>query len=597
MSAGAATVGAAAAPWRARRRCVWPAALVVLASVAAGLAGAALIGFLVHGVRSGPLDWVELLTSPTWDPGRGAFGAAAMIFGTLAVSAIAVGLATPLGWASAVAISELVAPRRCRLLRGGVELLAAVPSIVYGLVGVALVRPLVSDLTGSPGGDSLLAAGLVLAVMVLPTVVAVSVDALDGVPRATREAAAALGLTRAEVVRSAVLPVARPGMRAAVLLGLARALGETIAVFLVIGRADGRLPSPAGALAALASPGQSLTTKLGGPEPVLAGTSGAHWSALNALGLLLLMTVAGATVVALRSAGRRGARGQARTPRASRFRQGRDRLAAGARRSALAVPLLLMTGLVGVVAVRGSAALDPGFWTAAASGAAGGGVRDQILGTAVLVAAAGVIATPVSLGLGLLIAEYAGPRTSTWLRTATVTLGGVPSILLGLAGYRLLSTGLGWGKSWLAGAMVLAVVVVPVAALATAARLDALDPVRRESALALGLERGQLTRSVLLPQAGPGLVTGVLLGLARAAGETAPLLFTATVFSGAMPLPTGVVDTPVVALPTHLFTLSQDASEPGALQAAWGSALVLVVVAGLLLLAAVSARRRLGANP
>jgi phosphate transport system permease protein len=357
----------------------------------------------------------------------------------------------------------------------------------------------------------------------------------------------------------------------------------------------------------MVSPGQSLTTKLGGPEPVLAGTSGAHWSALNALGLLLLMTVAGATIVALRSAGRRGARGQARTPRASRFRQGRDRLAAGARRSALAVPLLLMTGLVGVVAVRGSAALDPGFWTAAASGAAGGGVRDQILGTVVLVAAAGVIATPVSLGLGLLIAEYAGPRTSTWLRTATVTLGGVPSILLGLAGYRLLSTGLGWGKSWLAGAMVLAVVVVPVAALATAARLDTLDPVRRESALALGLARGQLTRSVLLPQAGPGLVTGVgggggrgpraLLGLARAAGETAPLLFTATVFSGALALPTGVVDTPVVTLPTHLFALSQDASQPGALQAAWGSALVLIVIAGLLLLAAAPARRRLQATP
>ena len=579
----------------ARRRCAWPAALVAVGAGATGLAALAIVGFLVVGVRSGPLDWLELLSSPTWDPARGAFGATAMVFGTVAVSAIALALATPLGWAAAIAVNELAAPRRRRWLRSGVELLAAVPSIVYGLVGVALVRPLVSDVTGSPGGDSLLAAGVVLAVMVLPTIVAVSVDALSAVPASTREAAAALGLTRTEVVRSSVLPVARTGLRAAVLLGLARALGETIAVFLVIGRVDGRLPSPAGALGALAQPGQSLTTKLGGPEPVLAGTSGAHWAALNALGLVLLLTVAGITVVALRARRRRGAAGDRRSVLrpALPARAGRDRMAAGMCRLALAVPLVLVSVLVVAVVTRGTAAFDPGFWLAPATGADGGGIRDQLLGTILLVVAAGVIATPIGLGLGLLLAEYAGPRLSAGLRTATFTLGGVPSILLGLAGYRLLSSGLGWGKSWLAGAIVLAALVVPVAALATAARLDTLDPARRESALALGLQRGQLTRSVLLPHAAPGLVTGVLLGLARAAGETAPLLFTATVFSGAAALPSGVVDAPVVALPTHLFTLAQDASQPAALHAAWGSAAVLLAVAGLLLVAAVPARRRL----
>jgi phosphate transport system permease protein len=596
----AATTGFGGGParWRPRRRCRWPALLTGVASVTAGLAGLAVVAFLVAGTASGGLDWWRLVTSPTWDPASGAFGAAAMIFGTLAVSAVALTLATPLGWAAAVAVSEVVAPSRRRVVRGGIELLAAVPSIVYGLIGVALVRPLVSDLTGAPGGDSLLTAGLVLAVMVLPTVVAVSVDALRAVPAGLRETAATLGLNRREVIASAVVPAARPGMRAAALLGLARALGETIAVFLVIGRADGRLPSPAGALAALTRPGQSLTTKLGGPEPVLAGTSGAHWAALNALGLLLLVSVAVLTVVALgrrREGAAHGRRLRARVPLASRFRAGRDRLSTLAHLGALAVPLAVMAGLVLAVATRGSAAFDPQFWLVAASGADEGGVRDQIVGSLVLVGGAAVIATPIGLGLGLLLSEYAGPRASRALRTATVTLGGVPSILLGLAGYRLLSTGLGWGKSWLAGSVVLAAVVVPVAALATAARLDALDPARRESALALGLQRGQLTRSVLIPQAGPGLVTGVLLGLARAAGETAPLLFTATVFSGAPVIPHGVVDAPVASLPTHLFALSQDAVQAGALRQAWGSALVLLVIAGLLLAAAAPARRRVEA--
>ncbi|MGH3822147.1 MAG: hypothetical protein ACRDRA_04800 [Pseudonocardiaceae bacterium] len=100
-----------------------------------------------------------------------------------------------------------------------------------------------------------------------------------------------------------------------------------------------------------------------------------------------------------------------------------------------------------------------------------------MLGTAAL-------AAPVGLGLGLLIAEYAGPRTARRLRTATVTLGGVPSILLGLVAYDLVVRGLGWGKSWVAGVLALSVLVVPVAATVTATRLAALPPTRREAALA-----------------------------------------------------------------------------------------------------------------
>jgi phosphate transport system permease protein len=104
-----------------------------------------------------------------------------------------------------------------------------------------------------------------------------------------------------------------------------------------------------------------------------------------------------------------------------------------------------------------------------------------------------------------------------------------------------------------------------------------------------------MVRSVVVPQALPGLVTGLLLGLARAAGETAPLLFAATVFSGAATVPQGVRDAPVSALPTHIFGLAQDAAEPAAQHTAWGAALVLVVVAALLVLAAVPARRRMQA--
>jgi phosphate transport system permease protein len=399
-----------------------------------------------------------------------------------------------------------------------------------------------------------------------------------------------------------VLPNARRGMAAAALLALARALGETIAVFLLVGRADGRLPSSLGdVVSVLARPGQTLTTKLNGPEVVLAGTSGRHWATLCALGGLLLLAVGVLTVVGQRRSFRRrsangaAAAGTRRLRGAHRHRAGLDRAVRGGLLGLLAVPFALVAGIGVAVLARGTAALSPEFWWSAASGAAGGGVRDQLVGTVLLVAAAGLIAAPVGLGLGLVVAEYAGPGLARWLRTLTLTLGGVPSILLGLWGYWFFTSRLGWGKSWLAGAVVLGVVAVPAVVIAVSAAASTLPAERREAALSLGLRRDQMVRSVVVPQALPGLVTGLLLGLARAAGETAPLLFAATVFSGATTVPQGVRDAPVSALPTHIFGLAQDAAEPAAQQTAWGAALVLVVVAALLVLAAVPARRRMQA--
>jgi phosphate transport system permease protein len=553
-----------------------------------------LLAFLVAGVGSGPLDWVELVTGAVWDPSRDRFGAAAMVFGSVSVSAIALAIAVPIGWGAAYAISELSGPAR-PVLRAATELLAAVPSVVYGLLGVTLVRGLVSSLFDVPGGDSLLAAGILLAIMILPTIVAVSVDALSTVPATMREAAAALGLTRMQVIASVLRPVARPGMRAAVLLGLARALGETIAIFLVVGRADGRMPSPDTLLGALVEPGQTLTSKLGGPEPLLAGSTGPHWAALCALALVLLALVGLATVLGTRRTGRL-AGASVGPSRAVRRRLARDRWGVASLRALTVALLAVVAGLLVTLAVRGSRAFDVTFWLTPAAGAAGGGIRDQLAGTALLAVATALIAGPVALCVGTLLHRRGTSGAGRALRVTTVTVGATPSIVLGLAGYAAFSLALGWGKSWLAGAIVLAVLVVPVGAIATAARLDALPPGRREAALALGLTPPQFLRSVLLPHAWPGLATGLLLGLSRTVGETALLLFTATVFSGGATIPSGVVDAPVQTLPTHVFTLAQDALDPAAMDAAWGAATVLVLLAGALLLASVPLRRRLEAS-
>ncbi|MFC7930714.1 phosphate ABC transporter permease subunit PstC [Streptomyces cinereoruber] len=579
-----------------RARWVWGWAYSGILSVLLTLT--VLLGYLVTGIASGTVDWTALLTSSTWSPGNLAFGGLAMIYGSAVVCVLALVLAVPVGWAAAVALSEYLPPRLAKPLRLSIELLAAVPSIVYGLIGIMVIRPFVADLGDVPGGDSLLAAGIVLAVMIMPTIVAVSVDALAAVPGRYREAAYSLGLTRREVVRSAVLPQARPGMRAGVLLGLARALGEAIAVFMVIGRADDRLPESLGdVFSFLVRPGQTLTTKLAGPEPMLAGTSGPYFAALCGLGIILLTLVAVATVW-----GTRGSTGRtARAPRARRssawLRTPKDRLTTVVRLGALLLPGALLVGMLGILLARGGAALNPVFWLTPSEGAAGGGIRDQILGTLLLLATTALIALPLGYGAGIVIGTRASAKTARVLETLTVAVGGTPTILLGLAGYVLFCTTMGWGRSWLAGAVVLVPVVIPVVALTTAGRIRSMPAEITEAALALGLTSSQYVRSVVIPYTWPATLTGLLLGLARAAGETAPLIFTATVFFGAPALPTGIVNAPVQALPTHIFTLSQDSGAPEAIAQAWGSALVLVLItAGLLSLAVLLRNRFEGAR-
>lgn len=229
-----------------------------------------------------------------WYYRDGEFGAMAMIYGTLVVGGVALALAVPVGIGTAVFLSEYL-PKSLRLpVKSTVEMLAGVPSVVYGLLGVMFLREWMA-VTLAPwdplSGDSLMTAGVLLGVMVLPTVATLADDALRAVPSAQRAAARGLGLTRAEAVLHVVLPQAAPALVAAVLLGLGRALGETVAVFLVVGRMDNHLPSNPFSMTAWAEAGQTLTSKLGGQETHIAYGDPLHWGAMMGLALLLLLLV------------------------------------------------------------------------------------------------------------------------------------------------------------------------------------------------------------------------------------------------------------------------------------------------------------------
>jgi phosphate transport system permease protein len=194
------------------------------------------------------------LFSADWDALGGKFGAAPFIAGSLLATGFAIVVGGPLGVAVGVFFSELAPRRVANLMKPAIEVLVGIPSVVYGWLGLTLLVPLIAKVF-KVEGDGLLAAGIVLAIMILPTVISLSEDALRVVPNSLREGSAALGATRWETISRVLIPAASSGLAVAVILGVARAIGETLAVQLVLGNAN-VLPS------SLLKPASALTSEI-----------------------------------------------------------------------------------------------------------------------------------------------------------------------------------------------------------------------------------------------------------------------------------------------------------------------------------------------
>lgn len=240
------------------------------------------------------------VTGKKWFYRQDEYGSAPMIYGTLVVALVAMVVAAPIGIGSAIFCACFLPPRLRLGFKVVIELLAGVPSVVYGLLGILLLRDWIYEALERfdvISGDSLLTAGLLLGVMILPTLITLADDALYQVPLSRRLAARGLGLTRAETIFHVSLPHAWRGLLAALLLALGRACGEMIAVFLVIGRQDNQWPEKLWSPRPLIEAGQTLSTKLGSSETNIAYGHESHWSAMIGVGLLLLLIVTTVTII------------------------------------------------------------------------------------------------------------------------------------------------------------------------------------------------------------------------------------------------------------------------------------------------------------
>lgn len=228
---------------------------------------------------------LDNLADVRWYPTFGLFGAMPLVLGSALVTIVAIAVGLPLGVATAVYVRE-VAPEWAReVLKPMIEVLAGIPSVVLGFFGMTLVAPLVREVLNVPTGLTAFSGAVVLAYMALPTIISVAEDALDTVPRSYRDGALAMGATQWQTIWRVVVPAARSGIVTAVMLGMGRAIGETMAVMMITGNAA-RMPLT---LDSLFRPVRTMTATIAAEMGEVAQGS-VHYHALFAIGIVLFVT-------------------------------------------------------------------------------------------------------------------------------------------------------------------------------------------------------------------------------------------------------------------------------------------------------------------
>ena len=600
---------------------------------------------------------IHFLFGNDWNISNETFGAINIILGSILVTIGAIAFALPIGLGAAIYISEIASPKMRNILKPVCEVFAGIPSVVYGFFGVLVLLPILKDIFENQlvFNESWLAGSILLGIMALPTVISVSEDAIHSVPHSYREASLAMGATRWETTIKVIVPAAISGISAAAILGIGRAIGETMAVMMVTGNNPAMFPDPiwnifslistiTGVLAAQipdsatdsllyqslfllavvllvmvlvinfasryiiksmnrklgnADPHDSIIYKLTGREKLLNGAVDDFLADKKELiievvvyvcifvfvwmmSTLFTGDVASIIVAAVVCVLVFAIRKLMNTVNSTTVQQ----IAHGSLTVVMGFVVLILVFIIGYILINGIPAIDKDFITGTpTAGGMGGGILPMIVGTLELIAGTALIALPLGILTGVYLAEYAKNSLPTRIiREAIDLLNGTPSIVFGLFGMAFIVKALGIGVSMVAGWFVLAFMIMPVIIRTTEEALRSVPPELREASQAMGASKWKTTYKVVIPAAMGGVLTGTILSLGRAAGETAPIMFTAAV-STSSTLFADTIFEPVLALPYHLYFL---ATQNGPVEMQYGTAtILLLIVLSMFLLASV----------
>ena len=581
---------------KAKTKEVFGKAMFGLAAVICIIAVIAIFAFLI--VKSVPtfrkLGILEFVFGDNWSPDRtdtfatenisGSYGIFSMIVGTFAATVGALLFGGVLGYFTAVFIAFFCPKRLKKIFSSVINLLAGIPSVVYGFFGIVFLLPLLSNIAPN-NGSGLLATSIILGIMILPTVVSLSKTSIEAVPQQYYEGAVALGSNHSEAAFKVVVPAAKSGIFASLVLGVGRALGETMAVVMVAGNAP---TYPNGLFNSFRVMTANIVMEMGYAGELQEG-------ALIATGVVLLIfilivnmifnTISNKSVKKIVSVtSQRGSR-----KRMSLFGGVKERIGAFLYTIKIAsvgkwaaivsgvlsgIALILIMGFVFVNGLPELITNPHLIFGKYEFGSENITILPSIVATLMAVVLSLVIAVPIGIMTAVFLNEYTKKNNIfvRVIRTAIDILSGVPSIVYGLFGMITFVKVFGGSSSIIAGSLTVSIMLLPTIVRSTEESLKAVEDSLREGSFALGAGKLRTIFKIVLPASLSGIISAVILSMGRVVSESAPFLYTmGSVISA---VPKGYGDSGAT-LAVALYQLS---GEGWYLKEAYATAVVLIVI-------------------
>lgn len=490
-----------------------------------------IIGYLLYASIPAFRDigFFKFIFGSEWSAKSETFGIWRMIVGTFFLTVCAVLLGGTLAIFTAIWLVFYCPKRLKKIYTQIVNLLAGIPSIVYGLFGYKFLMPLLVDIFHpNNAGFGLLACTLILSVMILPTITSITKNSLEAVPMHYYEGALALGCSKNQAVWKVLLPAAKSGIISAIILGIGRAIGETMAVQMIVGNGSGY---PFGAFVPFTTLTSNIVQNWGYATP-------SEQSALIADGfvLLIFILILNLCLMAVKKDSKGGNKFFSRRLRES---DQKDTLKSYRRTGSACDALWIVSWVISLlvafilafivifVFVKGFPHLSIDFMFGE-SGNAHTTLAPAFVSTIMLIVLALLLALPLGVGAAIFLNEYAkkGSIFVKVIRLFVDTLAGIPSIIFGLFGMVFFVIGMNMGYSLWAGGITLALIILPTIIRSTEQSLSEVPDSMREASYALGAGKLRTIFVVVLPQAITGIITSIILSIGRIVNESAALIFT-----------------------------------------------------------------------
>lgn len=489
-----------------------------------------IIGYLLYASIPAFRDigFFKFIFGSEWSAKSETFGIWRMIVGTLFLTACAVLLGGTLAVFTATWLVFYCPKRLKKIYTQIVNLLAGIPSIVYGLFGYKFLMPLLVDIFHPDNaGFGLLACTLILSVMILPTITSITKNSLEAVPMQYYEGALSLGCSKNQAVWKVLLPAAKSGIISAIILGIGRAIGETMAVQMIVGNGSGY---PFGAFVPFTTLTSNIVQNWGYATP-------SEQSALIADGFVLLIFILILNLCLMAVKKPKG--GNKFFSRRLKESDQKDTAICYRRTGSACDALWIFSWIVAIIVafvlafivifvfVKGFPHLSIDFMFGE-SGNAHTTLAPAFVSTIMLIGLALLIALPLGIGAAIFLNEYArkGSVFVKVIRLFVDTLAGIPSIIFGLFGMVFFVIGMNMGYSLMSGGITLALIILPTIIRSTEQSLSEVPDSMREASYALGAGKLRTIFVVVLPQAITGIITSIILSIGRIVNESAALIFT-----------------------------------------------------------------------